>query len=199
MQVYNNSQILQSMSYTNFKGFKSAPKCVGLYEKYPEYGKQLIDTFKNNSKAIEFCKKYNNVELFFLACKDSMSGVESYIRILFDNPAKSKFLGLFGSIRDEISLSAYGNAYNIEDSLKDSTNRLVDEIIESTAGKSVSGILNQHLKLKEDEIQEALAQKSDKIKEKKENENKALTLKEQKKSSQKKLDASIQELMDSVK
>ena len=59
-------------------------------------------------------------------------------------------------VGDKIELSGYGNAYEVKKSLVNSTQDLVDYMLESTPGKSVSGLLNQHLKLKEEEIQKVL-------------------------------------------
>ena len=53
MQTVNNH--LQNFNAYNqsFTGIKKV-KCLGLYEKYPDLGKELVDTFKNNSKAMDF-------------------------------------------------------------------------------------------------------------------------------------------------
>lgn len=151
MQVQNNPQMA---SATSFKAIKSV-KCEGLYKKFPEEGKKLVDAFKNNSKAMDFCKKYD-VNVVFYAVKEQFESVASSLHIFFKNPAKKKFLGFLGSQQDKIELSGYGNAYEVKKSLVNSTQHLVDYMLESTPGKSVSGLLNQHLKLKEEEIQKVL-------------------------------------------
>ena len=141
----------------NFKAIKSV-KCEGLYKDFPRYGIQLVETFKKNPVAIQFCKKYD-VNLVFYACKDVMNSVRSSLLLFFENPAKSKILGFLGSKKDKIELSGYGNAYDINSSLKASTDQLTDYMLYSTEGKPVSGVLNSHIKLKEEEIANKLFKK----------------------------------------
>ena len=154
MQVQNNPLMV---STTNFKAIKSV-KCEGLYKEFPRYGKDLVDTFKKNPTAMEFCKKYD-VDLVFHACKDMMNSVRSTILLIFENPTKSKFLGFLGSKKDKIELSGYGNAYDYDRSLKASTEQLMDYMLDSTEGKPVTGLLDSHIKLKEKEIEDILLKK----------------------------------------
>lgn len=157
MQIYNNPQVLPVVTSPNFKAIKSV-KCEGLYKEFPRYGKDLVDTFKKNPTAMEFCRKYD-VDLVFHACKDMMNSVRSTILLIFKNPAKSKFLGFLGSRKDKIELSGYGNAYNYGSSLEASTEQLMDYMLDSTNGKPVSGLLDSHIKLKEKEINDILLKK----------------------------------------
>ena len=157
MQIYNNPQVLPVVTSPNFKAIKSV-KCEGLYKEFPRYGKDLVDTFKKNPTAMEFCRKYD-VDLVFHACKDMMNSVRSTILLIFENPTKSKFLGFLGSKKDKIELSGYGKAYNYDASLKASTNTLIDYMLDSTEGKPVSGLLDSHIKLKEKEINDILLKK----------------------------------------
>lgn len=156
MQIHN---IMPNTNQTtpNFKAIKSV-KCEGLYKDFPRYGIQLVETFKKNPVAIQFCKKYD-ANLVFYACKDVMNSVRSSLLLFFENPAKSKILGFLGSKKDKIELSGYGNAYDINSSLKASTNQLTDYMLYSTEGKPVSGVLNSHIKLKEEEIANKLFKK----------------------------------------
>lgn len=157
MQIYNNPQVPPVVTSPNFKAIKSV-KCVGLYKEFPRYGKDLVDTFKKNPTAMEFCRKYD-VDLVFHACKDMMNSVRSTILLIFENPTKSKFLGFLGSRKDRIELSGYGHAYNYDASLKASTNTLIDYMLDSTEGKPVTGLLDSHIKLKEKEINDILLKK----------------------------------------
>ena len=157
MQIYNNPQVPPVVTSPNFKAIKSV-KCEGLYKEFPRYGKDLVDTFKKNSTAMEFCRKYD-VDIVFHACKDMMDSVRSTMLLIFKNPAKSKFLGFLGSRKDKIELSGYGNAYNFGSSLKASTGQLMDYMLDSTNGKPVSGLLDSHIKLKEKEINDILLKK----------------------------------------
>ena len=153
MQINNNIQ-MQGASKPNFMAIKSV-KCEGLYKKFPEQGKILVDTFKNNPVAMEFCKKYD-VDIVFYACKDATDSVRSSMHIFFQNPAKTKFLGIFGSKKDKIELSGFGNSYFEKESIKDSTSQLVDYMLVSTEGKPLTGVLNQHMKLKSQEIEKTM-------------------------------------------
>ena len=114
--------------------------------------------YRKNPTAMQFCKKYD-VDLVFHACKDMMNSVRSTLLLSFENPAKSKFLGFLGSRKDKIELSGYGNAYDTRSSLKTSTNQLMDYMLDSTEGKPVSGVLNSHIKLKEEQIADTLFKK----------------------------------------
>ena len=118
MQIHNTTPST-NQTVPNFKAIKSV-KCKGLYKDFPRYGKDLVETFKKNPTAMEFCRKYD-VNLVFHACKDMMNSVRSTILLIFENPAKTKFLGFIGSKKDKIELSGYGNAYNYDESLKAST------------------------------------------------------------------------------
>ena len=194
MQIYNNPQILQTTTVPSFKAIKSV-KCEGLYKDFPKYGKELVDSFKSNKTAMDFCRKYD-VDLVFHACKDMLNSVKSTILLIFENPTKSKFLGFLGSRKDKIELSGYGNAYNYDSSLKASTNTLIDYMSDSTTGKPVSGLLDQHISIKEQEIQKALDKKNEKnnrIKALNDNKNIEKTLKQVEK---RKLNESIQDLIN---
>ncbi len=172
MQIYNNPQVPQTTTAPNFKAIKSV-KCEGLYKEFPRYGKDLVETFKKNPTAMEFCRKYD-VDLVFHACKDMLNSVKSTILLIFENPTKSKFLGFLGSRKDKIELSGYGNAYNYDSSLKASTNTLIDYMSDSTTGKPVSGLLDSHIKLKEKEINDILLKKDLNAKDKQQIEGKDL-------------------------
>ena len=107
MQTVNNH--LQNFNAYNqsFTGIKKV-KCLGLYEKYPDLGKELVDTFKNNSKAMDFCKKYD-VDIIFHAAKDYIDSVKSSVNIFYDNVTKSKFKKFFNNHEDRIEISGWGN------------------------------------------------------------------------------------------
>ena len=159
MQIFNTPQIPTQTVNPNFKAIKSI-KCKGLLEKHPQYGIELVDTLKQNPIALKFFKNID-VDIVFYACKQATSAVESSINIFFNNPAKKKFLGIFGSTRDKISLSHYRDNYNQEDSLRMSVEGLKDYITPNIPGKT-SGILDSHIQYKEEEILQELAKKSKK-------------------------------------
>ena len=195
MQVYNTPQISNTKPM-NFKAIKSV-KCEGLYKKFPQYGKELVDTFRKNPVAMDFCKKYD-VNIVFYSAKKALNDVESSIHVFFNNPAKKKFLGIFGSKRDNISLSAYANQCNVKDNVENTTNILKAYIEADVPGKT-SGVLDQHIKLKEEDIAKFLAENRNKvvIKQAEIIAKKQETLKQL--NDTKNLDASIKDLINSSK
>ncbi len=52
----NNNRYNQS-----FAGIRQV-KCSGLYKKYPELGKEMVDTFKDNPKVMDFCIIQDNAK-----------------------------------------------------------------------------------------------------------------------------------------
>lgn len=149
MNIQNNPQAL-TLKRPNFKAIKSV-KCEGLYKKFPAQAKEIVDTFKSNEVAMNFCKNHD-VNIVFYAIKVGMEAVENSIHIFFKNPAKKKFLGLFGSQKDKISLSAFSDEFNMEKSFINSTNRLKNYIINDPK----TGMLNSHINIKEKEINKVL-------------------------------------------
>ena len=154
----------------NFTAIKSV-KWEGLYKKHPELANDLVEAFKQNPKAMEFCKKYD-VDIVFYAIKKAENYVESSIHIFFDNIAKSKtkrfFSKLFGNHEDKVVLHAWGNGYPISDCMKRSTEELVNMILpeSKSMGAWHGGMLDSHLKSADGEIQKVLnarAQKAQKI------------------------------------
>jgi LPS O-antigen subunit length determinant protein (WzzB/FepE family) len=193
MFVQNNPQMA---SATSFKAIKSV-KCEGLYKKFPEEGKKLVDAFKNNSKAMDFCKKYD-VNVVFYAVKEQFESVASSLHIFFKNPAKTKFFGLIKNADDKISLSVYDYRGGIKESLEKSTARLKDYITENIPGKT-SGVLDSHIHYKQEEISEYLAQKSKKEQEAVKKANLKNQLKSQKISAEESLKESIENLVNNSK
>ncbi len=188
MQVFNTPQFSTYNTKPNFKAIRTV-KCEGLYKKYPELGKELVETFRANPAAMDFCKKYD-VDIIFDACKRAITAVESSIHIVFDNPAKKKFLGIFGSQKDRIHLSNYNDAYEIPKSIKESTEGLKDYISPSIPGRT-SGLLDAHINYKEEDIQKVLDERKEIL---------AKKLDENKKAEQEKTKQEIdkQSLADSV-
>lgn len=196
MRIQNDPTQIPTTQAPNFKAIKSV-RCEGLYKKYPEYGQELVDTFKKNPKAMEFCKKYD-VDIVFHAFKRAVSSVESSIHILFKNPAKKSFLGIISNTRDEIALHGFGNQYDEKLSLGQSTANLKDYIAENIPGKT-SGVLDSHIKLKEEEIQEALDKKAAKLAQRQEKAETRNNSKNKMIADSEKLQDSIQDLINQTK
>lgn len=194
MKIQNDpTQIPTTAQAPNFKAIKSV-RCEGLYKKYPEYGQELVDTFRKNPKAMEFCKKYD-VDIVFHAIKRAVAATESSIHILFKNPAKKSFLGIFGKAKDEIVLHGFGNKYDERLSLSQSTANLKDYIAEDVPGKT-SGVLDSHLKHKEEEIQESLNSQAATLAEKQKSAEAKNASKHKMISDTEKLQDSIQDLIN---
>ncbi len=161
MQIENK---YSANNHPSFGAIKSV-ECLGLYKKFPELGKELVDTFHKNPTAMDFCKKYD-VKIIFHAAKDSINAVNSSIHIFYDNVAKSKFkkfINFLNSSEDKVSLSSYSNQYDIKESLMQSTKTL-KEMIEpaSITPKPNNGILDSHIEIADTAMQEALAKQTDK-------------------------------------
>ncbi len=160
MQILNSNYNIQNNSKYNqsFTGIRKV-KCLGLYEKHPELGKELVDTFKNNSKVMDFCKKYD-VDIFFHSAKDYMESVKSSVNIFYDNISKSKLKRFFNSQDDKITISGWGNKHNLRESLAEATEDLKYAISPTdTKAQRPTGLLDSHIDLAEKKIQEALNQK----------------------------------------
>ncbi|MBO5738136.1 hypothetical protein J6R97_02210 [bacterium] len=136
----------------NFRNIKSV-KLQGLYKEFPHYGKELATSFKENTVALEFCKKYD-VDIVFNAVKKGKSFIENMIEISFINPAKSKFLGIFGNQKDQITATGYSIKFYTNDCIKECTERLIENI------KEPKDILAKKIKTKEDNIKSVLEKKN---------------------------------------
>ena len=151
----------------NFTSIKSV-KCEGLYKKYPEFANGLVQAFKNNPIAMDFCKKYN-VDIVFYAIKQANDSVQSSVNIFFENLAKSKlrkfFENVLGKSDDKVVIYAWGNKYSCPKSLEESTKSLITAILpeQKLGSKYSGGLLDSHIKLADEKIQSELAEKSKKV------------------------------------
>lgn len=156
----------------NFTSIKSV-KCEGLYKKTPELATDVVEAFKANPKAMEFCRKYD-VDIVFYAFKDMHQSVESSLHIFYDNISKSKFrkfLDKFlGYKDDKISIHAWSDKYSLPESLKESTVKLIEAMSPQKKVKDGyrGGLLDSHIELTDKKIQDTLAEKAAKLKEKQE-------------------------------
>lgn len=172
MQIQNLTSVQNNHSQNNpnFTSIKSV-KCAGLYKKNPELAADVVEAFKANSKAMGFCKKYD-VNIVFNAFKDMHQSVESSVHIFYDNISKSKFrkfLDKFlGYKDDKISIYAWGDKYSLPESLKESTVELIEAISSQKKVKDgyLGGMLDSHIELTDKKIQDTLAEKAAKLKEK---------------------------------
>ncbi len=150
-------------SNPNFTSIRSV-RCEGLYKKYPELANNLVETLKNNPKAMAFCKKYD-VDIVFYAAKQMEDAVKSSIHIFFDNISKSKFRKFFdkltGSSSDQVTIHAWGRDYPLARSIKTSTANLVEAISpERKVGNGYrGGLLDSHLQSADENIEKVLQEK----------------------------------------
>ena len=184
---YNTNHKISKQSFTGIKNVK----CTGLYKKYPKLGKELVDTFKNNPKVMEFCKKYD-VSVVFHAMKDNFDSAKASVCIFYDNIAKSKtkkLLNFFNGSDDKVIISLWGNNYNLDKSLLEATNNLKHAISpENPSAKCQTGLLNAHLVVADRKIQGILTHNAE-VKQQKPN----------KISEKEILDTSIKDLIDKSK
>jgi len=199
MNIQNNPQIPSTIS-PSFKAIKTV-KCAGLYEKYPKYAEKLIYTFRNNPVAMNFCKN-RDVDIVFYASKDRMNGTESSIHIFYNNPVKSlikKFFDFINGKKECIQLSAWGNQYNVRESLIESTGSLIESLKPYNPNDGQTGVLDSHIKLAEKKYQETLAKKSKKQEEKLAKIAKQNFEKKETESAKESLKSSISKLIESSK
>ena len=143
-------------------------ECQGLYKKFPELGKKLVDAFQQNQNAMDFCKKYD-VNIIFQATKDSMNAVRSSVCVFYDNVAKGKlkrFIDFLSDEKDNINLSSFANKYNVEAALKESTNSLIEMITPvnpNGSTKIYNGLLDSHLRYAEERMQKILDKRAEKL------------------------------------
>ena len=169
MQVQNVN--LSQSNYTqknnpNFTSIRSV-RCEGLYKKYPELAGDLVESLKNNPKAMAFCKKYD-VDIVFFAAKRMQEAVESSVHIFFDNVSKSKFRKFFeklaGNTDDKVTIHAWGNEWTLKNSIEESTAKLAEAISpeRKVADGYRGGLLDSHLKSADERMEKILKQKSQK-------------------------------------
>lgn len=198
MLIQNNTNINNK---PNFKAIKSI-QCIGLYKNEPTLAKELIDTFKTNTEAMGFCKKYD-VDIVFDAKQGSPAdATESSIIINYIDPTKSKikrFFNALNGIKNNIRLNAWGTGCIEKESLKNATNELKMMLEPTTKGKQTSGVLTTHIKYADKDITNRITQKERKISEKEKKLNIEEQKKETKKIAEKNLDQSIKNLINITK
>lgn len=197
MQVDNVSNYKMNANQ-NFTSIRSV-KTSGLYEKFPEYGKELVDAFQKNPEAMKFCEKYD-VDIVFHAFKSGVSQIESSIHIFFDNLAKGKVRRFFDSLtgnRDKVSLHSWETNYDAKESLRDATTELVEMILpEGFGSKGRNGMLTSHLKSADTNIQEVLDKKAQGLAELNAKKAEKARAKNRLSANQQELDDAIKNLMD---
>ena len=197
MKVENISQNNYS---TNFKAIRSI-KCEGLYKKFPEEGKKLIQTFKENAKAMDFCRKYD-VDIVFFAQEKAMNCVDSSINIHYKDPTKGFFKRLSDAIlgkEDLIRVFGFGNKYNIKDSIHESTMELNEMITAQYGQYNKSGLLNIHIKNAEKNIEANLLEKAKKQAKTEEINKAKISAREQFEKDSSELEEMLSKLKDSTK
>ncbi len=199
MQVDNvsNYKIKRNPQFTSIKSITTS----GLYKKFPEYGKELVDAFRKNPEVIQFCKKYD-VDIVFDAFKGT-SMIESSMHILYDNLAKSKVRRFFDRLcgnRDKVSLHSWGNSFDVKLSIKKSTSDLVEMILPEGAGvqKSRNGLLNSHLRSADKSIQDILDERAQKSLAQKSKKAEKVHAEDCFVANEKALDDSIKDLMNDI-
>jgi len=168
MQVDNRNYSSRNYSMMNNKpNFTSlrSVKCEGLYRKFPEQARELVDAFKKNPDAMDFCKKYDVDLVFYSSNARSINLVESSIHLFFDDISRGKFKKIWDKLngnKEEVHLVSFANEWNIEESMKKTTSKLKDYILPERDGIPGTGVLSSHLQLADERIEEKLAKKAEK-------------------------------------
>lgn len=167
-------------------------------QKNPELGNKLIDTFRRNPEAMEFCKKYD-VSVYFDALKDNYNRIKSSLYIFYDNPAVSKvkkFFKFLNSSEDKINIQGYD--YDLEES----TSILIEHMLPISCSPTkgiATGVLSSNIEYADGKIQEILNKKAAKKAAKLSKESEIAAKKEKLQTATEKLNSSIQELIESTK
>ncbi len=196
MQVKENRNYYMNNALA-FGAIKSV-KCTGLYEQFPDLGKDLVDTFQSNPKAMDFCKKYD-VDLVFSAIKTGWSSVQTTLHVFYDDLSKGKFKKFWQGLTsspDEVSVASFSGSYNInyEDSLKATTLSL-KQMIAPPGTKGYKGTLDKFLKEADDKLCVAYAKRPDIVSKNKHHVDADLDSRMQLEEETSKLEASIRNLI----
>lgn len=202
MQIQNINSTQNNYSkrhQPNFTAIKSI-RCEGLYKRHPELAEGLLESFKHNEKAMNFCKKYN-VDIVFYATKSYTDTIKSSIHLFVENISKSKLRTFFDKLlnnKDEITISAFANNYPALKSLETSSKELMEMIgtERQINGRWKGGVLNSHLNLYDRNIENELAKKAGKTQAQS---NTARNSKEEFKNAKQRLDDSINDLLNNNK
>lgn len=193
MQVSNRNSY-PMYTTPHFTALKSV-NARGLYKKYPELAKELVDAFKKNPDAVDFCKKYD-VDLVLHSKEYMNGGAESSIHILFDDISRGKFKKFIDAIngkKEDVHLTSWSNTkWSLEESLAEGTSELREMILPEGFGSSRNGLLSAHLKTANEDIEDKLAQKGQKALKKQEK----IAEKEEKRN---RIAQNTDELNDSIK
>lgn len=148
---FNSKNSYNNPSFGSIQSFK----CLGLYKKYPEYAKKLVDSFMANDEAMTFCKKYD-VDLVFSTHHSFNNSVCSDFVMYVDNISKGKFRKFLDSLnykKDRIHLTGFSNSSDTK-GLDFATSNLTRYF------SNKSGVLNSHIQSMDKKIQTALAEKA---------------------------------------
>ena len=146
---FNNYSQNNNQKNPNFGAIRSV-QCIGLYEKNPQFNQRLEQALDKCYSLKDFSKKYD-VDIIFDAWLRSKSRVENSISIIFENPSKSKILGVLGSKTDKIEIGRDNDLSNTAESFTHSTMQLIDDITSGYCGGT--GRLEHAVKEKAKEIE----------------------------------------------
>ena len=185
---YNNNQ-KQNPNFTSIKKIGYS----GLYEKAPEEGQKLLEAFKQNRYAMDFCSVHD-VKIFFHAMKEGYNRVESSIHIFYDNPTVGKIRKFFRALcnnEEQVKIHSW------QTNLEESTNELAEMILPYEKGHSKSGLLNSHIEIAYQSMQKVRDAKEAKKLAKLAKKQEKLDAKNQYTDAKQRLDKSINDLIES--
>lgn len=198
MQITNNYASQNKRYNQSFTSIKSV-RCEGLYRKYPELGKELVETFKENPKVMDFCKKYN-VDVVFHAVKHGIDGVESSVNVFYENVAKSKikkFFDFFSNSEDKVVIHTWGNEFDLYKSLNEATENLKAAMSpENVRSRRSTGLLESHMQTAREIMEEILSKKAKAVQDKMNKLDSKTQMKKQKLDEKSKLNNAIDDLIN---
>ena len=198
MQITNNYASQNKRYNQSFTSIKSV-RCEGLYRKYPELGKELVETFKENPKVMDFCKKYN-VDVVFHAVKHGIDGVESSVNVFYENVAKSKikkFFDFFSNSEDKVVIHSWGNEFDLYKSLNEATENLKAAMSpENVRSRRSTGLLESHMQTARESMEEILSKKAKAVQDKMNKLDSKTQMKKQKLDEKSKLNNAIDDLIN---
>lgn len=158
MQVNNINSGYQAPNFTALKSINYA----GLYKKYPEVSQKMLEAFKANDKALDFCKKFD-VDVVFFASKEGITGVNNYLLMRYRNIATTAFEKLMNVFKPkkEVKLYSFGNEYDYGSSLAKSADELRRHMLPDTV-KGGNGLLDWHINSAIKEHEKELAEIAEK-------------------------------------
>jgi hypothetical protein len=140
-------QVNKCNSNVNFQGIRSI-NCEGLFKKYPQASREILESFKSSTKAMQFCNTHD-VDIFLRTCELEMGAIDSEFIMLYKNLApESGFMNkLLHKIKSpkSIRIGTYNNAYDKIKSFNNGVEKLKQHVSPYEPNEKFSGVLEAHI------------------------------------------------------